>query len=510
MTPEEYKLAALRYDLWKLRAKGSIEKIPHSRRYRLLSHGYQICLVLGFVVLDIVSEIVSRIISLFGLERWAKCFKATKKMARMSAYNRFMDSDAIAELNRGVLSAPELRERLGVSPSTLMRMVRESGTGILRIGRGRATQYGLRQTWPNLEGPRFPLIRISESGAAVSAGELITLAAHQTVWMPMGTVADGLPAELVDARPSGFLGRLFAAVHADLRLPPLLSDWSDHHILLAMSRRGEGLPGNLIVGEESFARWQGIELVSRSREDYPALARATIAGHPPGSSAGGERPKFGALVGNQHMLIKFVGRGGVGDMAARRWCDLLILEGSALQIVASQGIPAANSSVVETPDYWFLESERFDRLGLRGRTAVISLAAVHDNLADPWARAAVALKEAGRLSVEDTRRLCWLDAFGALIANTDRHQYNILFFSEGFRLRIAPAFDQVPMLYAPTGDGQVPPREFMLPHATSNTLDVWEHARDAARQFWTQGSDDTRLSDDARLFCASNMKLFTK
>src|SRR5256886_9045419 len=35
----------LRYDLWKLRAKGLVEKIPHSRRYRLLPHGYQICLV---------------------------------------------------------------------------------------------------------------------------------------------------------------------------------------------------------------------------------------------------------------------------------------------------------------------------------------------------------------------------------------------------------------------------------------------------------------------------------
>jgi hypothetical protein len=35
----------LRYDLWKLRAKGLAEKIPHSRRYRLLPHGYQICLV---------------------------------------------------------------------------------------------------------------------------------------------------------------------------------------------------------------------------------------------------------------------------------------------------------------------------------------------------------------------------------------------------------------------------------------------------------------------------------
>lgn len=423
-------------------------------------------------------------------------------------YNRFMTRDAVAELDRGVLSAPDLRERLGVSASTLMRAVREAGTEILRIGRGRATQYGLRQTWPNLEGPRFPLFRISESGAAVSAGELITLAAHQTAWMPVGTVADGLPAELADARPSGFLGRHFATVHADLRLPPRLSDWSDHHILLAMSRRGEDLPGNLIVGEESFARWQQIELVSTCRDNYPTLAQATIAGHPPGSSAGGERPKFGVLVGNQHMLVKFAGRGGVGDMAARRWCDLLILEGIALQVVASLGIPAAHTNVIETPDYWFLESKRFDRLGVRGRTAVISLAAVHDNLADSWARAAVALKEAGRLSVEDARRLCWLDAFGALIANTDRHQYNILFFAEGSRLRLAPAFDQVSMLYAPTGDGQVPPREFMLPHATADTLDVWEHARDAARRFWTEGSEDMRLSGDARLFCANNLKLF--
>src|SRR5580704_16979976 len=267
-----------------------------------------------------------------------------------------MISVVIGELNRGVLSAPGLRQRLGVSASTLMRMVREAGTEILRIGRGRATQYGLRQKWPNLEGPRFPLFRISESGAVVSAGELITLAAHQTAWMPVGTVVGGLPAELADGRPSGFLGRHFAAVHADLRLPPRLSDWSDHHILLAMSRRGEDLPGNLIVGEESFARWQGIELVSRSHDDYPALAQATIAGHPPGSSAGGERPKFGSLVGSQHMLVKFAGRGGVGDMAARRWCDLLILEGIALRVVASYGIPTADTNVIETPDYWFLES----------------------------------------------------------------------------------------------------------------------------------------------------------
>ena len=39
------QVGSLRYDLWKLRAKHFVGKIPHSRRYRLLPHGYQICLV---------------------------------------------------------------------------------------------------------------------------------------------------------------------------------------------------------------------------------------------------------------------------------------------------------------------------------------------------------------------------------------------------------------------------------------------------------------------------------
>jgi len=43
--PNEYSLASLRYDLSKLRAKGLVEKVPRSRRYRLLPEGYSICLV---------------------------------------------------------------------------------------------------------------------------------------------------------------------------------------------------------------------------------------------------------------------------------------------------------------------------------------------------------------------------------------------------------------------------------------------------------------------------------
>lgn len=41
----DYRLSSLRYDLSKLRAKGLVEKLPHSRRYRLLPEGYRICLV---------------------------------------------------------------------------------------------------------------------------------------------------------------------------------------------------------------------------------------------------------------------------------------------------------------------------------------------------------------------------------------------------------------------------------------------------------------------------------
>src|SRR2546421_553701 len=40
-----YSLASFRYDLSKLRAKGLVEKIPHSRRYRLVGKGYSVCLI---------------------------------------------------------------------------------------------------------------------------------------------------------------------------------------------------------------------------------------------------------------------------------------------------------------------------------------------------------------------------------------------------------------------------------------------------------------------------------
>jgi hypothetical protein len=45
MPTDQYRLASLRYDLSKLRAKGLVEHVPHSRRSRLLPRGYSMCLV---------------------------------------------------------------------------------------------------------------------------------------------------------------------------------------------------------------------------------------------------------------------------------------------------------------------------------------------------------------------------------------------------------------------------------------------------------------------------------
>jgi len=45
LPPSQYSLASLRYDLSKLRAKALVEKLPHSRRYRLMNKGYSICVL---------------------------------------------------------------------------------------------------------------------------------------------------------------------------------------------------------------------------------------------------------------------------------------------------------------------------------------------------------------------------------------------------------------------------------------------------------------------------------
>jgi len=91
MTPEQYKLASLRYDLWKLRAKGLVEKIAHSRRYRLLSHGYQICLVFLKLYEKIYAPLTAGILQPFAADQSIPTAKITALDRRYTAVIQALD-----------------------------------------------------------------------------------------------------------------------------------------------------------------------------------------------------------------------------------------------------------------------------------------------------------------------------------------------------------------------------------------------------------------------------------
>jgi hypothetical protein len=385
-----------------------------------------------------------------------------------------------------------------------MRRVRAESDRVVRIGRGRATRYGLRREVPGLGRSEVPLFRIDSSGKPQPSGRLVVLAADEIVWLPEGFVFRGLPPEIDDMRPSGFIGRAFPGQHPDLSLPPRIQDWSNDHTLVALARRGEDFPGNLIVGDESLERWFQNRPGSVRRDRYPELAERATAGAPVGSSAGGEEPKFGAYVEGRHVLVKFAAR---GDSVATRWRDLLKLEQLALETLREGGVPAANASIVDTRSYRFLEVERFDRIGERGRRAMLSLAAVHQNPADSWAHAAARLLEERRISAEDARTLKLYEAFARWIGNVDRHHYNVVLFpteAPSF-YELGPAFDQLPMLYAPTGDGQLPEREVSRPAPTGDTWEVWERARSLASAFWRKARESEAISTSMRSVASAHL-----
>jgi hypothetical protein len=102
------------------------------------------------------------------------------------------------------------------------------------------------------------------------------------------------------------------------------------------------------------------------------------------------------------------------------------------------------------------------------------------------------------LSAEHAERIRILDAFGALIANTDRHFGNVMLFDHyGGPFELAPAYDMLPMLFAPQ-DGQIVPRQFSPPAPTSAWLSVWSRAHALAQNYWNRLTNETRLSAEFR------------
>ncbi len=146
----------------------------------------------------------------------------------------------------------------------------------------------------------------------------------------------------------------------------------------------------------------------------------------------------------------------------------------------------------------------FDRVGARGRKAVLSLFALgaeYLGYIDNWTRASLDLLHEKHINEEDARRMRWLDTFGQLIGNTDRHFGNLSFFvGETGPLQLAPVYDMLPMIFAPQGTNLVE-RRFAPQPPTAENFDVWSDAVRQALVYWGRLAESRELSCGFRELC---------
>ena len=412
-----------------------------------------------------------------------------------------------------VLSSAELQTLLGVSQPTVSRALApliQSGQ-VQKVGAARSQRYVLPRTVPGV-GREVPVMRVNAQGQATPFARMVPLQGG-AFWVDeadgVSALHGGLPWFLDDMRPQGFMGRTFALAHPELRLPGDLRYWSDDDVLKALVQAGDDLPGNLIVGQPAFERFhtlaQRASRVSVPELEYPALAEQAMQGTLPGSSAGGEQPKFCTVFNGQAVIVKFA---PAGDAPAdQRMRDLLVCEHLALHTLAQAGLPAAQTRIVAAGGRVFLEAQRFDRTA-RGRIGMVSLL-VYDSeyvgQIDDWAATSLRMVQRGLLTEEDASHLRVLEAYGALIANTDRHYGNISLLLDNDDWRLSPTYDMLPMLYAPVNGELVERRFSERPlHPTANTLAEWPQARELALVFWAAAAGDARISEGFRATAQAN------
>ena len=248
-------------------------------------------------------------------------------------------------------------------------------------------------------------------------------------------------------------------------------------------------------------------------ERYAALAERATSGESPGSSAGGEQPKFTARIeggdaGLRHVIVKFA-RTDAGP-AARRWADLLRCEAHAAAALEVAGIAASPSVLVESGPFVCLESTRHDRVranGRRGQVSLRALDAAYVGRNDDWTRAARRLEAMGWLAATDAEALRTLHAFGRLIANSDMHFGNISLTRLRTRpLALVPSYDMLPMRYAPSGNGEVRTPPPALAPPLPEDWPAIERALPAARVFWQRVAQDTAIDAPLREVASAHLE----
>jgi HipA-like C-terminal domain len=417
----------------------------------------------------------------------------------------------------GSASAATLRARLGVSQPTFSRLAGRLGDRLLVAGRASTTRYAARRDAQGLA-DRLQVYEIGDAGRARRLARLhAVLPEGYYVEANDGEVANGfhrdLPYFLHDLRPAGFLGRLLPRQHPELELPSDVRLWSSNDVLRYVSRLGWNLPGNLIVGDDALQRYLDsaaaplpvVELRERRRR-YPKLALEVLQLGAPGSSAGGEQPKFLATrAPATAVLVKFSPRGH--DARSRRQADLLIAEHLALRVLETHGEQTSRSQLVVTPEQVFLEVERFDRLPGGGRRGVISLLALDAEYLGrmkTWTDSVERLAAAGHVpetAVESSRVR---ELFGRLIGNTDMHPGNLSFMARGTSiLGLSPVYDMLPAFYAGT-QGNAGEPELQLAAPSPADAGVWDRASRAAIDLWQAVADESDISASFRRVARGN------
>ena len=406
-------------------------------------------------------------------------------------------------LNLGTASAAELRLVAGgISAATLARTLRAM-PDIVMIGKGRATRYARRAD------DDIPVYRIDEAGTALLLGQLVIVADGGYVMQTnRGSVySDGLPWWLYDMCPRGYLGRAWVQQHApQWLLPSRLGDWQDRHFLSALLANGDDLSGDLLLGDAMRQRYATAPAPSPIPHAGRASAYATLAaraasGDVPSSSAAGEQPKFTAYAatdaGARHVIVKFSAL--PDSVVSERWRDLLLAEHLALQTLAAAGFAAAQTAILDDNGQRFLEVQRFDRVGARGRLGLFSLTTLDAEFVgqapDGWPLITRQLARQKIISREAAATAARLWVFGQLIGNNDMHNGNLSFLGTEPPYDLAPAYDMTPMAFAPQSGGglrdTLPP---LKPRPGEPTPAIWQEMLPLARNYLSRLAAEPRLS----------------
>lgn len=234
---------------------------------------------------------------------------------------------------------------------------------------------------------------------------------------------------------------------------------------------------------------------------YPELAENLAGMGFGGSSVEGEQPKFLTALetptGRIPVLVKFTDL--LSTPTGRRWADLVVAEMHALTIMFEYGEAQTAPRVIDAGGRRFFETTRFDRLGGYGRRGVVSLRALHDALpgadTSSWVERAVSFEREGLIAAEALRSIRLRYTFGQLIGNRDMHFGNLAFWrNDTLPFRLAPAYDMLPMLWAPVAGDATPMPAFTPPPPPPGERDIWAEAATWALEFWRRVAEDVAVS----------------